>query len=370
MASSDGKINVALLVVPEVTTSALFGLLDLFSAAGRDWPFMMGRDPGEPRMRPYIVAREKTDVPGANGIVVRPDYDLATCPPPDIVCIPDFYVVPGESVAGRYEPETAWLRNRHADGALLASACTGAVLLGEAGLLTDCDVAIHWAYAKTLTNNYRGVKVKTDQSLVLTGEAQRIATAGGGTSWQDLALYLIARFVGHREAMEVARIFILNWHDTGQRPFANAAGFRQTTDAVVARCQEWAADNYRAGAPVTAMVQLSGLAERTFIRRFRQATGMTPLDYVQALRLEEAKQMLETSDLPVEAIANEVGYEETSFFGRLFRRDVGLTPAQYRLRFGALSRTLSTREMQLEAPRQPAKSRQPTAVSVQDASPR
>src|SRR5499425_164063 len=180
MASSDGKINVALLVVPEVTTSALFGLLDIFSAAGRDWPFIMGRDPGEPRMRPYIVAREKKDVLGANGIVIRPDYDLASCPPPDIVCIPDFYVVPGESVAGRYAPEAAWLKRCHAGGAFLASACIGAVLLGEAGFLVGCDAAVHWAYAKTLTNNYPGVKVKTGQSLVIKEESQRIAMAGGG----------------------------------------------------------------------------------------------------------------------------------------------------------------------------------------------
>src|SRR5262249_45199986 len=121
MAPSDGKINVALLVVPEVTTSSLFGLLDIFASACLDLPCMMGGNPGEPRMRPYIVAREKTDVPGANGIVVRPDYDFTSCPRPDIICIPDFYVVPGESVAGRYEPEATWLKERHADGALLAS---------------------------------------------------------------------------------------------------------------------------------------------------------------------------------------------------------------------------------------------------------
>jgi transcriptional regulator GlxA family with amidase domain len=89
------------------------------------------------------------------------------------------------------------------------------------------------------------------------------------------------------------------------------------------------------------MIEVSGLAERTFMRRFTESTGMTPLDYVHAHRLEEAKQMLETGDLPVEAIANEVGYEDTSFFGRLFRRKVGLTPAQYRLRFGSLRRVLA-----------------------------
>ncbi|HXW85397.1 MAG TPA: helix-turn-helix domain-containing protein [Candidatus Binataceae bacterium] len=89
------------------------------------------------------------------------------------------------------------------------------------------------------------------------------------------------------------------------------------------------------------MIALSGLPARSFMRRFSDATGMTPLDYVQALRLEEAKQILETDNTPVEAIANEVGYEDPSFFSRLFRRKVGLTPALYRLRFGSLSRAIA-----------------------------
>jgi transcriptional regulator GlxA family with amidase domain len=105
---------------------------------------------------------------------------------------------------------------------------------------------------------------------------------------------------------------------------------------VIAGCQEWLADHYTEAAPVTAMVRLSGLSERTFTRRFGKAAGMPPLDYVHALRLEEAKQILETSDLPVEAVALEVGYQDNGFFGRLFRRRVGMTPAQYRRRWGNL----------------------------------
>jgi transcriptional regulator GlxA family with amidase domain len=223
---------------------------------------------------------------------------------------------------------------------VVASACSGAVLLGEAGLLQNCDATIHWGYVATLANNYPGIRVRPDQSLVLSGEAHRIIMAGGGSSWQDLALYLIARFVGLKEAIEVARVYMLQWHDLGQQPFASLMSLRQTRDAVINRCQEWVALHYKTHAPVAAMIKLSGLAERTFIRRFSEATGMTPLNYVHALRLEEAKQMLETSDLPVEAIANEAGYEDASFFGRLFRRNVGLTPAQYRLRFGSLHRAL------------------------------
>jgi transcriptional regulator GlxA family with amidase domain len=164
--------------------------------------------------------------------------------------------------------------------------------------------------------------------------------AGGGTSWQDLALYLIARFVGLKEATEVARVYMLQWHDLGQQPFAALLNFRRSADGVVNRCQEWAALNYRTRSPVTTMIALSGLPARSFMRRFSDAIGMTPLDYVHALRLEEAKQILETDNTPIEAIANEVGYEDPSFFSRLFRRKVGLTPALYRLRFGSLGRAV------------------------------
>jgi transcriptional regulator GlxA family with amidase domain len=335
-----GPLNVALLGVPEVTASTLYGMFDLFSSPGRDFPFITRGTAGEQRMRPYVVARARSEFRAANGVPVQPDHDFSDCPHPDIVCIPDFFVNPGDSVAGQYEAEARWLKDMHRQGAVLASACSGAVLLGEAGLLQNRDATIHWGYVATLTNNYPGVRVRSKQSLVLSGEAQRIIMAGGGSSWQDLALYIIARFVGLNEAIEVARVYMLQWHDLGQQPFASLMNLRQTRDAVINRCQEWVAVHYKTRAPVAAMIELSGLAERTFIRRFSEATGMTPLDYVHAMRLEEAKQMLETSDLPVEAIANETGYEDSSFFGRLFRRKIGLTPAQYRLRFGSLHRAL------------------------------
>jgi transcriptional regulator GlxA family with amidase domain len=340
MPGHDQRINVAILAVPEVTASTLFGMFDLFSSPGRDFGFIVGGVAGPQRMYPYIVARQAMPFEAANGIWVKPDFDLKDCPRPDIVCIPDFFVNPGESVAGSYDPEATWLRAKHEDGATLASACAGAVLLGEAGLLTDCDATIHWGYVATLTNNYPGVRVKPNRTLVLNGEAQRLIMAGGGTSWQDLALYLIARFVGLKEASEVAKVYMLQWHDLGQQPFAALLNFRRSADGVVNRCQEWAAYNYKTRSPVAAMIALSGLPARSFMRRFSLAAGMTPLDYVHALRLEEAKQMLETGDAPVEAVANEVGYEDPSFFNRLFRRKVGLTPMAYRLRFGSLSRAV------------------------------
>ena len=140
--------------------------------------------------------------------------------------------------------------------------------------------------------------------------------------------------------MQTARMNLIEWHDVGQQPFARLARSRQAEDAVIARSQVWIAQHYDEAAPVAAMVKISGLPERSFKRRFQQATGMAPLEYVHTLRLEEAKQMLESSDAPIEAIANEVGYEDAGFFVRLFRRQVTLTPAQYRRRFGSMRRAL------------------------------
>src|SRR5271166_3839304 len=215
MVEQADPLNVAILAVPEVTASALYGMFDLFSSPGRDSLFITQGAAGEQRMRPYVVARNNSEFRAANGV-----------PRPDIVCIPDFFVNPGESVAGQYHAEAQWLKRAHDDGAMLASACSGAVLLGEAGLLANRDATIHWGYVSTLTNNYPGVKVKPDQSLVLSGEARRIVMAGGGLSWQDLALFLIARFVGLKEAMEVAKVYMLQWHDMGQQPFAALMRFR------------------------------------------------------------------------------------------------------------------------------------------------
>jgi transcriptional regulator GlxA family with amidase domain len=333
-------LNVAILAVPAVTAWTLFGMVDLFSTVGRDWSLLLSGVEGAQLINPYIVAVREAGFAAANGIWVRPHYGLGEMPTPDIVCVPDFSAMPGEPLHGRFAPEVAWLRSCYEVGATITSACSGALLLAEAGLLAGCDATIHWAFAADLAR-YPNVKVRTNQSLVVTGIGERIVMAGGGTSWLDMALYLIARYIGLKEARQVARIHMLDWHDDGQLPFASLLVARQIDDALIVRCQEWIALNYAIAAPVAAMMRIVGLPERSFMRRFTIATGMSPLEYVHRLRIEEAKQMLETADAPVEVVAAEVGYQDASFFGRLFRRRVGMTPAHYRRRFSSLRRALA-----------------------------
>lgn len=191
-----------------------------------------------------------------------------------------------------------------------------------------------------MAKRFPGIRVHPNRALVVTGAGQRIVMAGGGSAWHDLGLFVIARHLGAQEAMRVARLHLIDWHNLGQQPFAALNCNRQVDDAVITRCQEWVAGHYDELAPVAAMARLSGLSERSFKRRFHKATGMSPLEYVHTLRLEESKHLLETGEAAIEAIANEVGYADASFFGRLFRRKVGMTPAQYRRRFGALRKLL------------------------------
>jgi len=315
-------------------------MYDLFQSAGRDWSMITQGQPGPVLIESLLVSRHNGTVVVCNDIPVAPHTTLNDCPPVDVVCVPEVNLPPGEPLADRYREEIAWLNRQHGRGALLAAACSGAMLFAEAGLLDDQDATTHWAWCDVLSERFPRVRVHGQRALVATGEGQRLVMAGGGTSWLDLTLYLIARSVGVEAAMQVARINLIDWHEVGQQPFARLARTRQVDDAVIARCQGWIAENYEQPNPVRGMVRLSGLAERTFHRRFRRATGMPPMEYVHALRLEEAKQMLESGDLPVEAIASEVGYEDAGYFGRLFRRKVNLTPAQYRKRFGRLRRSI------------------------------
>jgi transcriptional regulator GlxA family with amidase domain len=340
MASADHKLSVALLGVPESTASTLYGMYDVLESAGRDWNALIERKPAEPALRALIVSTNGERFRAPNGLWIAPTCSLAECPRPDIVAIPDLMVMPDEDIGGRYGAEIEWVCAAYEAGAVLATACTGALILAEAGLLDGCDATTHWAYSDAMRRRYPKLRVHPNRALVVAGSEHRLVMAGGGTSWHDLALYLIARFVSTEEAMRVARLQLLSWHDIGQQPFATVARNRQSDDALIARCQEWIAEHYDEAAPVAAMARLSGLAERSFKRRFSRATGMSPLEYVHTLRLEESKQMLETTDLPVEAVAVEAGYGDASFFGRLFRRKVGVTPAQYRRRFRALRRAL------------------------------
>jgi len=150
------------------------------------------------------------------------------------------------------------------------------------------------------------------------------------SSWQDLALYPITRFLAPDHAVQAAKFYVISDHTEGQRPYAALSQRIQTDDPAINRCQSWLRDNYRCPDAVRFVQEMSGLAIRTFSRRFRAATGFAPNEYVQAVRAEEEKRLLESSLTSTDDVAMAVGYQDERAFRRVFRKRTGLSPSAYR----------------------------------------
>ena len=325
----------ALLVLPESTPASIYGLYEVFQSVGRDWGALTGEKPAGGRIQAHIVARDGVPPASRFGVPIFPHQGLGDA---DVVIVADLAFPAGSDPRGRWPVEASWLRERHAAGAMICSVCTGTLMLAEAGLLDGHTVTTHWAIVDLIKRCYPSVRLAPQRILTASGEGGQIVTSGGSSAWADLALHLVARFSGGTEAVRAAKIFLLGDHSEGQLPFAGARTAQRHDDAVIAQVQRWIVDHYRAQSPVALMAAHSGLSPRTFARRFRAATGYTPIDYVQTLRIEEAKQLLESADSPVDEIAFEVGYEDPNSFRRIFKRLVGITPARYRQRFARIAR--------------------------------
>lgn len=329
------RISVCLVALPEASAGVLNGLYEVLSFVGSGWEMFTGWPPGPRRFAPRIVAVDRQPFRNQVGLPITPDLSFAQAERTDIVIIPDLGIGRDADPRGLWPEAVAWLRQQHAQGAVLCSVCTGSLVLAEAGLLDGESATCHWAAVEQFRMCYPAVRLSPERVIVPAGAEHRLITAGGSASWTDLVLYIVARFCGEEEARRTAKLYLFGDRSDGQLPFAARVRPRQHDDAAIGQAQEWIARHYGVANPVAGMARVSGLAPRTFERRFQSVTGYAPLDYVQSLRIEEAKQMLETTDAPIEDIAAEVGYREPGAFRRLFKRGTGIAPNQYRQRFQA-----------------------------------
>lgn len=324
---------VCLLALPESSGAVLYGLYEVLSVFGKAWSEATGDIDFSAEFDVRIVAPGRAAFSCVGGVPVTPHAALAEIDDADVVIVTDLAIDLDSDYRERWSGITAWLRQIHDGGGTVCSVCSGSVLLASGGILDDRCATTHWAFVDYFRRFFPRVRLEPNRVLVTEGPGSRIVTAGGMASWEDLALYLIARFYGEATAIKAAKLFLFGDRSEGQLLFSAMQRPKRHEDAVIANSQQWIADHYDAGHPVQRMVEQSGLAARTFKRRFKIATGYTPIDYVQRLRIEEAKQLLESSALAVDAIARAVGYEDITSFRRLFKRMVGVTPGRYRQRF-------------------------------------
>jgi transcriptional regulator GlxA family with amidase domain len=290
MSDTTQSLQSVVLGSPRAGTATVFSVLDVMASVGRDWEMLHGAPPAAASFAASLRTPNGAPYWDINGRRITPDAALDEAPRPDLVIVPELHFDPSRPLPEDLAAIARWTATAYADGATVASVCSGALLLAEAGLLDGNEATTHWAFADMLARDYPRVDVRRERILVPAGEGHRVITAGGASAWEDLLLYLIGRFAGAETARRIAKLHLIEPHGDGQLTYASLTAGRQHEDRLVAEAQLWAADNYACAAPVAEMAARSGLSERGFLRRFRRATGQTPADYLQSLRVEETRQ--------------------------------------------------------------------------------
>ena len=324
MAKSD-VIEIALVLYPGAQMSAVLGMTDLFELANRT-AGRKSHDTPPPRLRvSHWQAAQQGHAPTRV-------FDTHAGEPG----FPEVYVVP-PALGDPISPEEAalvagWLRERHGSGGVLASVCAGAFVLGETGLLAGRAVTTNWVYDEAFRARFPKAKLDTDRLLIDDGD---IITAGSLMAWTDLGLKLVDRFLGPTVMVETARVLALDPPGREQRYYSAFAPRLSHGDAAILKVQHWLQASEGKDLNLATLASLAGLEERTFLRRFQKATGLTTTEYGQRLRVGKARELLQFTTQSVDKVAWDVGYGDPGSFRKIFMRIVGLTPSDYRARFRA-----------------------------------
>jgi transcriptional regulator GlxA family with amidase domain len=319
--------EIGLVLYPNAQQSAISGLFDLFQIADQLSRKRLGTDKALLRIsqlseakRGDFLARTFDTHPNAGG-------------EPAVLVLPPSLETPSAKLIS--PAVTNYLRTRHKAGAILASVCAGAFVLAETGLLSGRVVTTHWVHADAFRNRFRDVKVDSDKLIIDDGD---IITAGGLMAWTDLGLRIVDRFLGPTAMLETARYMLVDPPGREQRYYSIFAPHLTHGNAAILRVQHWLQKADVADVSISDMAKRAGLEERTFLRHFKRATGLTPIEYTQHLRVGRAREMLETTTQSIDEIAWLSGYGDPGAFRKVFVRIMGLTPSDYRHRFGQFHR--------------------------------
>lgn len=321
-------LDVTVVLLDDGMSSTAIMPVEIFHSAGVLWNDLNDR-PAQPAFRVRIVSLDGRIVRSPYGLGLQPQGAIGDVERTDVVVIPtsglelDLKLVENSALL-------PWLRRQYAQGAYLAGVCMGAAYLAEAGLLDGKLATTHWAVAGQLAERWPAVRWRPD--LFVT-EDSRLLCSGGLYASMDVSLYLVEKLCGHTVALQCAKALLLPMPRAHQSGYAMLPVSRPHDDERIRVVETHLQTNFRRTTSTQALADLAGLGARTFVRRFKSATGKLPASYQQALRIEAAKAMLESGSKPVQSISTDVGYDDIAFFRALFKRATGMTPAEYRAHF-------------------------------------
>ncbi|WP_371192918.1 GlxA family transcriptional regulator [Glaciecola sp. SC05] len=320
--------NVTIVGFDGALASAITGAMDMFSFAGVSWQ-RFNHLPPQQRFTVSLATLNQRPIECINRLTLNAHQAIEDISETDILLIPTI----GGSIHKVLEQHQALLphlvRISQSD-CDVASNCSGAFLLAKAGLLDGLNATTHWGYASLFAKMFPQVKLQINQMITQSG---RVHCAGGGVAFHDLCLLLIERYCGRDVANQVAKAHVIDVHRSNQSGFTNIRLLKQHQQAHIIKVQEYVEDNYRMALKVSELAELVNTTTRTLNRQFQQWVHMRPIEYIQTIRVEQAKRLLESGHKHTQTLALEVGYEDAASFAKLFKKSTGLTPAQYKTKF-------------------------------------
>jgi transcriptional regulator GlxA family with amidase domain len=314
-------MRIAILAYPHCTSSMVYGVLDILSFAGmQEKKFKFETD---------IVTTDGKQVKSFNNHPIIATKSIASKTIYDLIYIPGF-LADVQQIIDQEKKDIAWLKKQYERGAKLAAACNGNFILAETGSLKKRKATTHWSLINEFRQRYPDVQLQPEKILIDEGD---IISGAGTTACLNLSLYLVHRFGSAELAMISSKVFLVDSGRRIQKPYETYNVPKKHGDDIIEKTQDWIETNFKKPITLESMTEVSRLGKRTLIRRFKKATGDTPLVYLQKLRVENAKRMLEGTGNTFNEITWKVGYEDVSSFQRLFKSETGLSPKEYRAKF-------------------------------------
>lgn len=325
-------LDVTVVVLDGGFTSTAIGPIEVFYSAGVMWNWLRG-EPQQPRFRVRVASIDGRAVTGPCSLGITPSCAIDDIDRTDIIIVQ----APGWEIRDDIVRNTGlipWLRKWHKRGAYIAGICTGVAFLAEAGLLDGRKATTHWAVVDIFRDEYPAVRWEPEHFVT---EDSKVLCSGGIYAAIDISLYLVEKFCGHEIALQCAKSLLVSMPRSRQSGYAVVPLSRPHDDDKIKQAEEALREHLGREISIEQLAQRLGMSPRNFIRRFKAATGRMPGAYVQMLRIAAAKEMLEGSDRPIQAICTAVGYEDAAFFRQVFKRHTGMTPADYRERFAGMT---------------------------------
>ncbi|MNQ31202.1 HTH-type transcriptional regulator CdhR [compost metagenome] len=317
--------RVSILATEGVFASTLMQAKDFFHMASLRYGKQQGLGP-TPTFEINLVSPDGQPVRSFSNVMIPVDGGLDAA---DVIILPTFWD-DFDALRQRHPQILSWLQERHAAGSAICGEAKGVFWMAEAGLLDGKEATTYWRFFREFAERFPKVPLNQDKHL---SDADNLYCAGGVTSACDLYIYLIERYCGASVAQGVARDILYEVQRNYTPGRIGFGGQKLHHDLTILQIQQWLEEHFADKFRFEDVAREHGMSIRNFMRRFQGATGDKPLHYLQRLRIETAKSLLSATRKSIKTISYEVGYDDASFFARLFRQHTQLSPNLYRRQF-------------------------------------